>query len=93
MVSGPTAFREISCSGLGGRYLRLAHDPVSAARLVAWVGVYAAYGAVDEWLQSHVGRTMSVGDWLADVAGVAIATGVLIYRRRPGSMAVARGEG
>lgn len=32
-------------------------------------GGIAAYGVLDELLQIPVGRTASVGDWLADVAG------------------------
>lgn len=39
----------------------------------------AGYGVLDEFHQSMVpGRTATVGDWLADLAGVAV--GVLLYR-------------
>ena len=34
----------------------------SGRRDLAWAGVFLAYGAADEWLQSFVGRTMSLGD-------------------------------
>ena len=33
------------------------------------LGVVAAYGLVDEWIQSFVGRSASIKDWIADVAG------------------------
>lgn len=42
------------------------------------LGGIAAYGVLDELLQIPVGRTASVGDWLADVAGAA--TGWWGYR-------------
>jgi VanZ family protein len=36
--------------------------------------VYALYGVADELLQPLVGRSRSFWDWLADAAGVALAT-------------------
>ncbi len=48
--------------------------------LPAWVIVLlvAIVGAADEWHQYYVpGRTASVGDWLADLAGVVLAMVVL----------------
>jgi VanZ family protein len=42
-----------------------------------WViGICAAYGAADELLQIPVGRSASLGDWLADVAGAMIAVAI-----------------
>jgi VanZ family protein len=42
-------------------------------RLLAWGLAYAMYAVIDESLQPLVGRTASLSDWLADVAGVAVA--------------------
>ena len=39
--------------------------------------VLAAYGAIDERSQPWVGRTCSLGDWIADVAGAVL--GVLVF--------------
>ena len=50
--------------------------------LIAWAAVLTLYAAFDEWLQQFVGRSMSVGDFLADLAGVAIAAVFLLWRRR-----------
>lgn len=46
--------------------------------------ILCAYGALDEYLQSFVNRCADVVDWLCDVAGVALALGVLEWRRRKG---------
>ena len=67
---------------LGGRYLLSAGRGASVATFVAWAGVYALYGALDEILQPVVERTMSLGDWLFDLAGVAAATLWLVLRRQ-----------
>ena len=67
---------------LGGRYLFVAGQTPSTPRLIAYAGLFAGYAAFDEWLQQFVGRTMSLGDWLADVAGIILATFWLICRRR-----------
>jgi len=54
----------------------LAHGRFHAAPGVPHAGMVALgtlYGATDEWHQAYVpGRTPSVGDWAADVAGVAV---------------------
>ena len=44
---------------------------VNWRRAVVWWAllVIAGYGAVDEWLQAHVGRSGDVVDFLADLAG------------------------
>lgn len=68
---------------LGGRHLLATRRSGSLALLFVWAAVYAAYATADEWLQMFVGRTMSFGDWLADLLGVAVATIVLALRRRP----------
>jgi VanZ family protein len=56
--------------------LWLGNVPVARS---AWVvlAIGAVYGVVDELLQIPVGRTASVGDWVADVAGAA--TAVMIF--------------
>jgi len=72
---------------LGGRFW-LAGKVGSPGRvLLLWAGIYAAYGGFDEWLQQFVERTMSLYDWLADAAGIALASVVLAWnkRRRAGS--------
>jgi len=49
----------------------------SAARSAAvWFAVLSSYAAVDELLQPLVGRSCTVGDWLADTVGVALAVAV-----------------
>lgn len=63
---------------LGGTAWRLGRGGLSFAGLWAWFLVYAAYGAIDEWSQQWVGRSASMGDWLADLAGVAVATVILM---------------
>lgn len=50
--------------------------------LLLWP-VVAVYGALDEWLQSFVGRDMDVRDWLADMAGATAVLALLAWRRRP----------
>jgi hypothetical protein len=49
----------------------------ASQRLVLWAGVYAIYGALDEWLQPYTGRTASLTDWLADIIGVLSGTGLV----------------
>ncbi len=71
---------------LGGRHLLATRRRGPRALVFMWAAVYAAYATTDEWLQSFVGRTMSLGDWLADLAGVAVATIVLILGRRPSGL-------
>jgi len=67
---------------LGGRRLKMSGRSVATRSLLSWGGVYAAYGVLDEWLQSYVGRSMSFSDWLADVVGISIATAWLLRARR-----------
>ncbi|RME36833.1 MAG: hypothetical protein D6788_10790 [Planctomycetota bacterium] len=66
---------------LGGRACGSENAKRRRRVLIAWAGVYLAYGALDEWLQSFVGRTASAGDWLADAAGVVLCTLWLVGRR------------
>jgi VanZ family protein len=55
---------------------------VSAGRLMArhliwaWIAI-AIYGAVEEMTQPIVGRTASIGDWLADASGAAM--GLVVF--------------
>ena len=67
---------------LGGRYFFVAGRQVSIAKLVAFAGIYGLYAAFEEWSQQFVHRTMSLGDWLTDVAGIILATLLLALRRR-----------
>lgn len=67
---------------LGGRYLMTLGRAPSTLTLLACAGIYGVFAALDEWSQQYVGRSMSLGDWLADAIGIALATLWLIYRRR-----------
>ena len=67
---------------LGGRHLLASRQRAPVAVLLLWAAVYAVYAAADEWLQPFVGREMSLGDWIADVIGVALATLTITLRRR-----------
>lgn len=70
---------------LGASHYRNARSGSLVGVLMAWALVYAGYAALDEWLQQFVRRTPSLGDWLADVAGIVVATGIsLAIGRRPG---------
>ena len=57
--------------------LRATHGgirPLRRAPTVAAVALAVGYAAFDEWHQSWVpGRISSLGDWIADLVGVAIA--------------------
>jgi VanZ family protein len=71
----------------GGLYLilglSLGWGRRSAGSSVPWVTmllVGVGYGALDEWHQSFVpGRDVSVGDWVADGAGVLL--GLVLFSR------------
>lgn len=67
---------------LGGRHLLARGTEIPTRSLLWWAAAYAVYAALDEWLQQFVSRTMSLGDWLADVAGIAGATLMLARRSR-----------
>ena len=55
----------------------------SPATVPAWVLILVAlYGAADELTQPIVGRVADPGDWLADLAGAAVAAAVLYALRR-----------
>lgn len=63
---------------LGAWCLRGARGDLTTRFLVGWAAVYAVYGGLDEWLQSYTQRTASVGDWLADICGIAAATVIAV---------------
>ena len=67
---------------LGGRYFFVAGRAVSIAKLVAFAGIYGLYAAFEEWSQQFVRRTPSLSDWLADFAGISLATLWLAFRLR-----------
>ncbi|HUW84836.1 MAG TPA: VanZ family protein [Phycisphaerae bacterium] len=53
----------------------------SAARsALVWFAVLSSYAAVDELLQTLVGRSCTLGDWLADMTGVALAVAISLIR-------------
>ncbi len=66
---------------LGGRSILAGNRSGARRALLRWAVIYAVYAALDEWLQSFVGRTASVGDWLCDVGGIAAVSAMLIFRR------------
>jgi len=74
---------------LGAWRLSTPNTRAGTVLLWTWAAVYIAYGALDEYLQQFVGRDMDFYDWLADVAGVTVATLLIALRRRrlsePGS--------
>ena len=63
---------------LGGRHVLARRRGGSAVVLLRWGAVYAVYAVFDEWLQQFVGRSMTLGDWIADVMGIAAATFLLL---------------
>jgi len=67
---------------IGAWRLGANHAGYGPAKLLFWAGIYVAYGGIDEWLQSYVGRTMSLFDWFADVAGVATASIVIVLSKK-----------
>jgi hypothetical protein len=71
---------------LGGRYLFAIGRARSTISLIGYAGMYAAYGAFDEWSQQYTGRTMSFTDWLADAGGIVLATVWLVRQRRPSTV-------
>ena len=76
------AYFVLTC--LGASHYRTTRSGSLIGVLLAWALVYAGYAALDEWLQQFVRRTPSLGDWLADVSGILVATGIsLAIRRRP----------
>ena len=77
---------------LGGGYLFVAGRARSTLSLIGYAGMYAVYGAFDEWLQQYTGRTMSVDDWLADAGGIALATIWLVRKRRSSTAPDATGH-
>lgn len=42
----------------------------------------AGYAALDEWMQSLVGRSADPLDWMADMTGAAVTLALLEWRRR-----------
>ena len=57
-------------------------SPSRAATFGFLLAVGASIGALDELYQSFVpGRMMSVYDWCADAAGVAIGAGIFVFTR------------
>ncbi len=71
---------------LGGRYVLAASRRSALVILLVWAAVYAAYGVADEGLQQFVGRTTSLSDWWADLAGIVAATAVLLLGRRSSAL-------
>ena len=69
---------------LGGRAAVGRGRSITTAWAVVWTLIYVAYGGADELLQPLVGRTLSLGDWLADVGGVLAAMAILATYYRSG---------
>jgi VanZ family protein len=68
---------------LGGRAALKRGRVLTGSWIAAWTLVYALYAAVDEGLQSLVGRTCDVRDWLFDVLGVGLAMAILALYGAP----------
>jgi VanZ family protein len=66
---------------LGGRRLSQTARLRLVFMLIVWAVIYALYAGMDEWLQSYVGRTMSLYDWFADLAGIIVATALVAFVR------------
>lgn len=60
----------------------LRRGPVDAGFRWRALLLLSAYAVIDEYLQKFVGRSASVGDWLADVVGAATMIAFLDWRRR-----------
>lgn len=55
----------------------------SVIKALFWVTVITSgYGAFDEWHQQFVGRTMSLGDYVADMLGVVAAVLLIVVYKR-----------
>jgi VanZ family protein len=65
-----------------------------------YLGVFlaaAAYGALDEWTQSFVGRQSDLLDWFADLGGAALGVGLMFlvaafWRARSAAAAAASAD-
>ncbi|MHC4562254.1 MAG: VanZ family protein [Planctomycetota bacterium] len=55
----------------------VAHGLARQTRLLVVPIVMLAYASVDEWTQPLIGRSATVAEWLADLAGAAISLTVL----------------
>lgn len=67
---------------LGARRSSIPNTRAGTVTLLTWALVYVAYGALDEYLQQFVGRDTDFYDWLADLAGVTVASALIALRRR-----------
>jgi len=67
---------------IGGRRLRASTGMIAGGALVVWGLVYVGYAVVDEWLQPWFGRSMTLGDWIADAIGVTAASVLLFLQRK-----------
>ncbi len=69
-------------TGLGAYHLWKTYGRPLLPAATRWALVYMVYAALDEWLQRFVHRTPSIADWLADIAGITIATGIAVVLGR-----------
>jgi VanZ family protein len=55
------------------------YEKVRWNRAKVWIvlAVIVWYGAMDEWLQSYLGRQMDLGDFLSDLYGALLGLGIL----------------
>ena len=79
---------------VGGAFMlawaaEVAQLDISAGLAIALLALIAVYAALDEWLQSFVGRDMDLRDWLADMAGATATIALLEWKRRARSRAPA----
>ncbi len=59
---------------LSSQYFLSIGKRLTLPRITLWVLIFSAYAGLDEWLQPLFGRTMTLGDWLADVGGILAST-------------------
>jgi VanZ family protein len=64
----------------------------STRNIVALAVAFTFYAGFDEWLQQFVGRSMSAGDFLADIVGIATAALILVAKHRFGPNTDTGGE-
>jgi VanZ family protein len=66
---------------LGARCVESYHETPNRDWVWPWALLYALYALFDEWSQAWVGRDTSLGDFIADLLGIAFASFILLRER------------